>query len=86
MISIIMKCSNLLKSFYLYKCTNCMRIVPASVVASGREANSYLNQVFVMCSHCNCEFLTSQRTMRGDPRNQAIVIHEDSFLIFDGLL
>ena len=60
-------------------CTNCMRVVPASIVASGREANSLLNQVFVTCQHCNCEFVTSQQTMRGDPRNQAIIIHEDGW-------
>ena len=55
-------------------CPHCNRVVPASVIT---ETN-----FSVECPHCNSSFHSHPRKAHGDPRNQAIIIHEDGWCPF----
>lgn len=59
-------------------CPHCNAIIPSAVV----EEASTSTPTVLKCKRCNKEFVCYQRTVRGDPRNQAIVIHEDGWCSF----
>ena len=61
-------------------CPHCRTIVPASIIQE--NATSTGSPVCLKCTKCTREIRFYQRTVRGDPRNQAIIIHEDGWCSF----
>lgn len=61
-------------------CSHCRTIVPTSVIK--KAAVSTDSPVCLKCTKCICEIILYQRTVQGDPRNQAIIIHEDGWCSF----
>ena len=60
------------------RCPQCMKIVSAYVLASARTSVDSHN-VDVSCPHCSFPFNSPLQYSRGDPRNQAIISHEDGW-------
>ena len=58
------------------RCPHCHKIVPAAELEE-QNSDSIVMQLY--CPHCSSEFYCSPRTACGDPRNQAIIIHEDGW-------
>lgn len=58
------------------RCKHCKRTISVHVI---EQAGLGSPQVSVTCPTCLSENLLEQRYMRGDPRNQAIIIHEDGW-------
>ena len=57
-------------------CPHCNRTVPAALLEDVPEHLS------IHCSHCFSTFANQPRKVYGDPRNQAIIIHEDGWCPF----
>ena len=58
------------------RCPHCRKIVPATEL---KERNSDSIVVQMNCPHCSSELYYTPQMARGDPRNQAIIIHEDGW-------
>lgn len=58
-------------------CTHCNSIVPTNFIASANKCNDF--QLSVVCPRCGKGFVTCPQTFKGDPRNQAIIIHMDGW-------
>ena len=66
------------------KCSSCSQIICSEVIANHLaepETESVLSfkQIDVQCPHCKSMQLIVPQYMVGDPRNQAILIHEDGW-------
>jgi len=59
------------------KCLQCQHIIPADVIA--KTMDTFHHQVQIRCPHCKAKQFVVPCYMRGDPRNQAIIIHEDGW-------
>ena len=55
-------------------CPHCNRTVPAALLEQVRHSMN--------CPHCSSTFAVQPRKVCGDPRNQAIIIHEDGWCPF----
>ena len=60
------------------KCTNCKCIISKENLEQ-QMSDSGLTQVAITCSACKISHRYVPRYMKGDPRNQAIIIHEDGW-------
>ena len=68
------------KSLLPERCPSCSKIVSAQVISRclTKQSSEY-EEAEVACPHCNEFFSFSPQYMFGDPRNQAILIHEDGW-------
>lgn len=65
------------------KCPLCSRVVPSRTVSESLSSRCAVgSRIEINCPTCKDNFVTYARTARGDPRNQAIVIHEDGWCPF----
>lgn len=55
-------------------CPYCRAVIPSTVIEGGTP--------IIECQKCDKEFACYPRSVRGDPRNQAIIIHEDGWCSF----
>ena len=60
-------------------CPHCRTIIPISVINEEVMADSLVS---LKCTKCAHEVTFYRRTVRGDPRNQAVIIHEDGWCSF----
>ena len=60
------------------RCPECANIVPTEELEKARVAVD-CESVSVSCPHCPCRFVSSLQYTHGDPRNQAIIVHEDGW-------
>ena len=58
------------------RCPHCRKIVSSTEL---EEQNSDTVVMLMYCAHCSSEFYYTTQMARGDPRNQAIIIHEDGW-------
>lgn len=59
------------------KCTSCSGIIPSSVMKDLAQQDS--ERISLTCPKCKAKVTIIATFMRGDPRNQAIMIHEDGW-------
>ena len=57
------------------RCPHCRKIVSANRVRT--KLRAVVMQMY--CPHCSSEFYYTPQVARGDPCNQAIIIHEDGW-------
>lgn len=60
------------------KCVMCNSIIPSSIIASKIDTRE-LEQITVCCQGCRTDCTLVPEYMKDDPRNQAIIIHEDGW-------
>ena len=61
-------------------CVHCRAIIPATVI---KEATRESHFVALKCTKCCQETICTPRFVKGDPRNQCIIIHEDGWNSFN---
>ena len=62
-----------------HKCSFCDGIIPTSVIEEAINTHNTSEQVSLTCSSCKTNNIFIPNYMQGDPRNQAIIIHEDGW-------
>ena len=62
-----------------HKCPLCAHIIPASDISDLSDPFHSLELITMKCSSCAHEFKFTPDWMRGDPRNQAIIVHYDGW-------
>lgn len=63
------------------KCPSCQKLISAEEIEKeiARAPDSTTPTVSIICESCCTKFIITPNYMRGDPRNQAIIIHEDGW-------
>lgn len=59
------------------RCPHCANIVSTDELENACVTDSGHDCVSVCCPHCLSRFVSSLQYTHGDPRNQAIIVHED---------
>ena len=62
-------------------CKLCKTVIPVAIINAGREEGD-INVRTVSCPNCLEETDITPRFLRGNPLNQALIIHEDGFNAF----
>ena len=63
------------------RCPHCANIVSTDELENACVTDSGHDCVSVCCPHCLSRFVSSLQYTHGDPRNQAIIVHEDGIMI-----
>ena len=61
------------------RCDACRYIIPTSAIKDALKSSCSNSQLSLICPACRSLCIFEPRYMRGDPRNQAILIHEDGW-------